>query len=114
PLVLTGLDKMEEMIIGPMTRLDQRTALHVPGQAVRIARAFRHDLELPGARMHPPKRTVELIFPATVGTDAALIEDAVQTVQPSVWAPRERVGQLVRVRAAKPCQHHFATGFFAS
>ena len=37
PLVMAGLDEMEEMIVRPMTRLDNRAAFGVPRHAVGIA-----------------------------------------------------------------------------
>src|SRR6266516_7336303 len=82
PLVMAGLDEMEEMIVRPMTRLDNRAAFGVPREAVGIARAFADDLEFARARMHPPQRAVELVFLAVIRANAALIEHAVQTIEP--------------------------------
>ena len=113
PLVMAGLDEMEEMIVRPMTRLDNRAALGVPRDAVGIARAFGDDLEFARARMHPPERAVEFVFLAVVRANAALIEHAVQSVEPAVRSPRQRIRQLVRVRAAKAGEHHFAADFLA-
>ena len=43
----------------------------------------------------------------------ALIEHAVQSVEPSIRSPRQRIRQLMRVRAAKASEHHFAADFLA-
>src|SRR5437867_10219627 len=100
PLVMTGLDEMEEMIVRPMTRLDYRAALGVPRKTVGIARAFGNDLEFMGAGVHAPERAIEFVLAAIVRLNAALIEYAVQPVEPSVGSPRQRIGQFVCVRAA--------------
>src|SRR6266404_6308678 len=101
PLVMAGLDEMEEVIVRPMTRLDNRAALGVPRDAERIAGAFGDNLEFARAGMHPPQRAVELVFLAVVRANPALIEHPVQTVEPAVRSPGQRVRQLVRVRAAE-------------
>src|SRR4029453_11571175 len=108
PLVMTGLDEMEQMIVRPMTRFDNRAAVGVPRQAVGIARTLADDLEFARARMHSPKRAVEFVFPAVVRANEALIEHAVQSIEPAVRSPGQRVRKLVRIRAAKAREHHFA------
>src|SRR5262245_41635448 len=84
PLVLTCFNKMEEMIVGPMTRLNDGAALVVPGEAVGVAGPLRDDLKLARARMHAPKRAVELVFLAVVGTNPALIKHPIQPVEPAI------------------------------
>src|SRR5438034_1455338 len=113
PLVMAGLNEMEEVIVRPMTRLDNRAALGVPREAVGIARAFGNDLKLARARVHSPESTVEFVFLAVVRANAALIEHAVQSVEPSVRSPRQRIRQLMRVRAAETREHHFAADLLA-
>src|SRR6266566_2876582 len=61
PLVLTGFNKMEQMIVRPMASLNNRAALSVPCDAVGIACAFADDLEFARARMHSPQRAVEFV-----------------------------------------------------
>ena len=104
---------MEQMIVRPMARLDNRAALGVPCDAIRIARALGYDLKFARARMHPPERAVELVFPAVVRANAALIEHAVQSIQPPVRSPRQRIRQLVRVRAPETREHHLAADLLA-
>src|SRR5258705_12860259 len=89
PMVMAGLNEMKKMIVCPVTRLDDRTAFGVPRDAIGIARAFGDDLEFARARMHGPDRAVEQVFLAVVGVHAALIEDAIQAVEPAVGSPRE-------------------------
>src|SRR5688572_20764619 len=113
PLVMAGLDEMEEMIVRPMTRLDNRAAFGVPRHAVGIAGPLGNDLEFTRTRMHSPKRAVEFVFLAVVRANEALIEHTVQTVEPSVRSPGQRVRQLVRIGAAKSCDHHFTADLLA-
>src|SRR5438045_2455679 len=61
PLVMSSLDEMEEMIVGPMTRLDNRTTLSVPGDAVGIARPLGDNLKFVRARVHAPQGGVEFV-----------------------------------------------------
>src|SRR5688572_23592434 len=92
PLVMPRLHEMKEMIVRPMTRLDNRAAFRVPREAVRIARAFGYDLEFARAWMYPPKRAIEFIFLAVVRADLTLVEHAVQSIEPSIRSPCQRVG----------------------
>src|SRR5207302_6189392 len=75
-LVMAGLDEMKEMIVRPMTCLDNRATLGVPREAVGIARAFRDNLEFARAWVHSPEGAVEFVFLAVVRANAALIEHA--------------------------------------
>ena len=38
--IIAGLDKMKQMVVGPMADFDDRAAFGVPTEAVRVARAF--------------------------------------------------------------------------
>ena len=95
PLVMASVDKMKQMIVRPMTRLDDRASPAVPRDAIRIARSFADDLELARARMHSPKRAIKFVFLAVVRANAALIEDTIEAVKPAIRPPRQRIRQLV-------------------
>src|SRR5688500_10144521 len=98
---MTSLNEMEEMIVCPMTCFDDRASFIVPGQSVRIARSLGDDLKLVRARMHPPQCAVELVFSPVVRPHAALVEHAVQPIEPAIRTPRQRIRQLVRIGPAK-------------
>jgi len=84
---MAGLDEMEEMIVRPMTRLDNRAALGVPGDAIGIARALGEDLEFAGAGMEPPHRTGKIVLSSILKHDVALVEDTVESIKPAIRTP---------------------------
>src|SRR5690349_4733199 len=53
-LVIARLDEVKEVIVRPMACFDDCAPFRVPGNAIRIARAFGKNLKLARARMHPP------------------------------------------------------------
>src|SRR5262249_47411680 len=65
-----------------------------------IARALAENLEVLRPRMNAEQSAGELVLLAAV-LDVAVVEDAVEAIEPAVGPPGERVGQLVRVGAAK-------------
>jgi len=69
---------------------DEGAALAVPGDAPRVARALAEQLELARLRMNAEQGTGEVeLLPLML--DVAVIEDAVEAVQPAIGAPGERV-----------------------
>ena len=113
PFVVARFNKMKEVIVRPVTGFDDCGAFGVPGDAIRIAGAFRENLELTSAGMDPPHGASEVVSLAILGEDVALVEHAVQPVKPAVRTPAQRTGQLVRIRATEPGEHHLATHFLA-
>src|SRR5207253_1121247 len=92
PFVISRFHKMEQMVGCPMARLDDRTSVVRPGDAIGIARSFRKHLEFSGSWMYPPHRTSEVMPLAVFRDDVALVKDAVQTVEPAFRPPGQRTG----------------------
>src|SRR5262249_24559091 len=79
---------------------DEGAALVVPGEAPGIPRALPKQLKFPRFRMDAEEDAGEDEVLAAL-LDVAVIEDAVESVQPAVRTPRQRVGQFMRVGAAE-------------
>src|SRR5690349_11280123 len=97
-VVVTGLDEMPEVIDD--AGAEERTSFRVPRDTPRVARPFREELELARLGMNAKQCAGEVELLAVLLHDA-LVEDAVETVQPAVRSPGKRVWKLVRVIAAK-------------
>src|SRR5581483_5288309 len=82
-LVVAGFDEMEDMVVGPVAGADQDTALGVPDEAPGVAGPLAKQLKLVRPGMEPPQGTGELENLA-LGNHPAVIEDAVESVQPAV------------------------------
>src|SRR5262249_51339553 len=85
-VVVAGLGQVPEVVDD--TGADEGAALGVEGDAPGVAGAFAEDLEVLRPRVDAEHRAGELVFLAAV-LDAAVVEDAVETVQPAVGPPGE-------------------------
>ena len=112
-LVMPGLDEVKQVVVGPVTGLDDCAALGVPGDTVGVARALGDDLEFPRPRVQPPNGAVEVVALAFPVDDVAFVEHAVEPVEPAVRAPGEGTGQLVEIGSSEPGDDDFAAHLFA-
>src|SRR5206468_11392225 len=111
-VVVAGLDEVEDVVVGPVAGADQGTPFGVPDQTPGVARPLADDLELVRARVDTPQRTGEVEH-AALRLHAAVVEDAVEAVEPTVRPPGQRVGQFVRVGAAEAGDDDLAADFLA-
>src|SRR5262245_38077320 len=89
-------------------RGDEEVAVLVVIESPWIAGALAEEFERLRARMIPPTRAGELVRFALM-FDLGVIEDAVESVEPAVRTPDERIGKLVRVVASEAGEQHFAS-----
>ena len=75
---------------------DEGAAFLVPSDAPGVAGAFAEQLEIPSPRVNAEQGAGELVVAASMA-DVAVIEDAVQTVQPAIGPPNETVERLMSV-----------------
>src|SRR6516162_24977 len=111
-LVVAGLDEMKEIIGGPVAGSNDGGAFGIPDQTVGIAGALAEELELARLRVDTPHGTGE-VEDLTLAGDHAVVEDAVEAIQPAVGPPRERIGQFVGVGAAEACDDDLAAHLLA-
>src|SRR5260370_12284085 len=79
---------------------DERTAVGVPGDAPRIARAFAEKLKRACAGIEAKHGAREPEIAAAL-FDVARVEDSVKTIEPAVGTPGERVRQLMCIVASE-------------
>ena len=101
--VITGFGQMPKVIdhAGANERATDGVKSYSPG----IAGSFAKDLELLGAWMNSKHRAGELESPSVLFNDR-WIKYTVKTIQISIWAPGQCIGQFVRIDSAKSCDHH--------
>src|SRR5262249_4420142 len=103
-MIVAALGQVPEVVDDAGT--DERAAFGVPSDAPRVARPLGKQLELAGLRMNAEQDTGEAEILALV-LDGALVEDAVEAVEPAIGAPGQRVGQLMGVGTAKAGDDYF-------
>ena len=104
-VVIAPLNDMPEMV--DHTGRDEGAAPFIEGDAPGVAGSLGPQFEFVGARMQAEHGRVEDML-APLVRDVTLVEDAVESIQPAVGSPGERIGKLVGVGPAEPGDDHLA------
>ena len=104
-VVVAGFGQVPEMV--DHAGADESCSLAIPGHPPGVARPFANRFEVARPRMNAKHGAGEVVVLRPRCSTSLRIEDPVQSVEPAIGAPRQRIRQLVRVGPAEAGDDHF-------